>query len=76
MNACFRIFASWLIHALTTSNFKDTSLYAYHYLFFLKLNVLYVSHFSSVINTRETQCMLLIDPDGDEEEHDRNYKKV
>ena len=28
----------------------------------VKLNVLYVSYFSSEIGTRETQCMLLIDP--------------
>ena len=34
-----------------------------------KLNVVYVSDFSSVISTHETQCMLLIDPDDDEEEH-------
>ena len=41
-------------------------------------NVLYFSGFSSVVSTREigTQslCMLLIDPDDDEEEHDRKYK--
>ena len=42
------------------------------------LNVLYFSGFSSVIRTLETgtQHMLLIDPDDDEEEHGRQYKKV
>ena len=41
-------------------------------------NVLYFSGFSNVVSTREigtqSQCMLLIDPDDDEEEHDRKYK--
>ena len=36
---------------------------------------LYLTGFSSVVSTREigtqSQCMLLIDPDDDEEEHDR-----
>ena len=42
------------------------------------LNVLYFSGFSNVISTRETgtQHMLLIDPDDEEEEHGRKYKKV
>ena len=43
-----------------------------------ELNVLYFSGFSSVISTRETgtQCILLIDPDAEGEEHGRKYKKV
>ena len=38
----------------------------------------YFSGFSNVVSTREigtqSQCMLLIDPDDDEEKHDRKYK--
>ena len=41
-------------------------------------NVLYFTGFSSVVSTREigtqSQCMLLIDPDDEEEEHDRKNR--
>ena len=59
-----------------TNLYRPRGLPLFGFEFFL--NVLYFSGFSNVISTRETgtQHMLLIDPDDEEEEHGRKYKKV
>ena len=71
MNACFRIFCFVDNIKIRRQIFIGLPLFGF------EKNVLYFSGFSNVIRTRETgtQHMLLIDPDDEEEEHGRKYKK-